>query len=215
MKKMPFIFAAIVAAVFACSRLQVQQATAATYTDCYCARSCDSLCSYIPRTLKLGPPVFQAGYQATLDSAHQPPFDMFSWQSFVALNWPAGPGGQALPGPIGKDPQAQRVWESYSDVTSIFGDTSGLPVCVQEAMRSGKRVLSATSKGQFVIDPDGAFAESKEAIAGYFLLAVASTDEAVRLAQACPILACGAQIEVRPIADVCRPMAEVKAHTHS
>ena len=36
---------------------------------------------------------------------------------------------------------------------------------------------------------DGAFAESKEAIAGYFLLAVDSTDEAVRLAQACPILA--------------------------
>lgn len=160
MKKQLFIAAAIAAAVLACSRLQVQQATPATYTECYCASNCDSLCSYIPRTLKLGPPVFQAGYQATLDSAHQPPFDMFSWQSFVALNWPAGPDGKPLPGPIGKDPHAQRVWESYSDVTSIFGDTSGLPVCVQEAMRSGKRVLSATSKGQFVIDPDGNFAES-------------------------------------------------------
>lgn len=58
---------------------------------------------------------------------------------------------------------------------------------------------------------DGVFAESKEAIAGYFRLAVPSLEEAVRLAQACPILAHGAQIEVRPIADLCRPMAEVKA----
>ena len=37
-----------------------------------------------------------------------------------------------------------------------------------------------------------------------------SLDFAVRLAQACPILDYGAQIEVRPIADLCRPMAEVK-----
>ena len=161
MKKQLFIFAAIVAVVFACSRLQVP-APNGSYTPCYCASNCsnDSLCPYIPRTLDLGPPLFPAGYQATLDSAHQPPFDLFSWQSFVALNWPAGPDGQPLPGPIGKDAQAQRVWESYTDVTSIFGDTSGLPACVQEAMRSGKRVLSATSKGQFVIDPDGGFSES-------------------------------------------------------
>jgi hypothetical protein len=59
---------------------------------------------------------------------------------------------------------------------------------------------------------DGVFAESKEAIAGYFRLGVGSMDEAVQLAQACPILAHGAQIEVRPIADLCRPMAEVQAH---
>ena len=77
----------------------------------------------------------------------------------------------------------------------------------QPLMEDGK--LIAGAKGASVTD--GAFAESKEAIAGYFLLAVASTDEAVRLAQACPILAYGAQIEVRPVADVCRPMAEVKA----
>lgn len=70
------------------------------------------------------------------------------------------------------------------------------------------RIVSG-EKGAIVTD--GVFAESKEAIAGYFLLAVSSTEEAVKLAQACPILAYGAQIEVRPIADLCRPMAEVKA----
>jgi hypothetical protein len=76
----------------------------------------------------------------------------------------------------------------------------------QPLMEEGKLVSGPQS-----LVTDGVFAESKEAIAGYFLLAVASTDEAVRLAQACPILAHGAQIEVRPIADLCRPMAEVKA----
>lgn len=77
----------------------------------------------------------------------------------------------------------------------------------QPLMEEGK--LVAGVKGGTVTD--GAFAESKEAIAGYFLLAVADLDAAVRLAQACPILAYGAQIEVRPVADLCRPMAEVKA----
>ncbi len=77
----------------------------------------------------------------------------------------------------------------------------------QPLMEEGKLV---TGRSGGVVT-DGAFAESKEAIAGYFLLAVDSTAEAVRLAQACPILAYGAQIEVRPIADVCRPMADVNA----
>lgn len=77
----------------------------------------------------------------------------------------------------------------------------------QPLMEEGKLVSGA--KGASVTD--GAFAEAKEAIAGYFLLAVPDIDEAVRLAQACPILAYGAQIEVRPIADLCRAMAEVNA----
>ena len=77
----------------------------------------------------------------------------------------------------------------------------------QPLMEEGKLVSGA--KGNAVTD--GVFAESKEAIAGYFRLEVASMDEAVRIAQECPILQYGAQIEVRPIADLCRPMAEVKA----
>lgn len=81
----------------------------------------------------------------------------------------------------------------------------------QPLVEEGKVITGA--KGATVTD--GAFAESKEAIAGYFLLGVASTEEAVRLAQACPILAHGAQIEVRPIADLCRPMAQVNAMTEA
>ena len=83
----------------------------------------------------------------------------------------------------------------------------GLNRGAQPLVEDGKLVAGA--KGATVTD--GVFAESKEAIAGYFRLGVASTDEAVRLARACPILAYGARIEVRPVADLCRPMAEAKA----
>jgi hypothetical protein len=102
--------------------------------------------------------------------------------------------------------ELQRVMtDFYSWVDGLT--QKGVLRGAQPLMEEGKLLTGA--KGAHV--RDGAFAESKEAIAGYFLLAVASTDEAVRLAQTCPVLACGAEIEVRPVADVCRPMAEVKA----
>lgn len=50
---------------------------------------------------------------------------------------------------------------------------------------------------------DGPFAESKEAIGGYFLLQVGSMDEAVAIAQQCPGLAYGTKVEVRPVLDRC------------
>jgi hypothetical protein len=50
---------------------------------------------------------------------------------------------------------------------------------------------------------DGPFAESKEAIGGYFYLQVADEDEAVEIARQCPGLEYGAVVEVRPVADEC------------
>jgi hypothetical protein len=99
-------------------------------------------------------------------------------------------------------------------MTDFYAWVDGL---TQRGVHRGAQPL--VEAGKIVTGPrgasvtDGVFAESKEAIAGYFRLGVSNLDEAVRLAQACPILACGAQIEVRPIADLCRPMAELKAHT--
>ena len=46
---------------------------------------------------------------------------------------------------------------------------------------------------------DGPYAESKELIAGYFLIAAESYDEACRLAESCPHLAYGGRIELREI----------------
>jgi hypothetical protein len=53
---------------------------------------------------------------------------------------------------------------------------------------------------------DGPFAESKEAIGGYFLLQVADRDEAVAIARECPVLEYGSTVEVRPVAEKCPTM---------
>ena len=58
---------------------------------------------------------------------------------------------------------------------------------------------------------DGPFAESKEAIGGYFLLQAKSLDEAVAIAKECPGLAYGAVVEVRPVAEECPVGAEARA----
>lgn len=68
--------------------------------------------------------------------------------------------------------------------------------------REGKIVFGKNGR----VVADGPFAESKEAIGGYFLLKVDSLDEAVAIAQECPGLPHGAKVEVRPVMDQC-PLA--------
>lgn len=58
-------------------------------------------------------------------------------------------------------------------------------------------------KGQTVAD--GPFAESKEAIGGYFLLRVDDLEEAVEIAKQCPALEYGLNVEVRSVATECPP----------
>ena len=64
--------------------------------------------------------------------------------------------------------------------------------------------------GKSRVVSDGPFAESKEAIGGYFLLDVATLDEAVAIAQECPGLPYGIRVEVRPVAAECPMASELK-----
>ena len=57
---------------------------------------------------------------------------------------------------------------------------------------------------------DGPFAESKEAVGGYFLITAASLDDAVGIARQCPMLEFGVDLEVRPIATECPTMERVR-----
>ncbi len=59
---------------------------------------------------------------------------------------------------------------------------------------------------------DGPFAESKEAIGGYFLLRVDTMEEAVAIAKECPGLPHGAKVEVRHIVDQCPTTGEPVPH---
>lgn len=53
---------------------------------------------------------------------------------------------------------------------------------------------------------DGPFAESKEAVGGYFLVSLPDFDAAVELAKDHPLLEYGLTVEVRPIVDQCPAM---------
>jgi hypothetical protein len=71
--------------------------------------------------------------------------------------------------------------------------------------REGKIV-----SGKECVVSDGPFAESKEAIGGYFLLDVTSMDEALAIAKKCPGLPYGIRVEVRPVAGECPIGAEAR-----
>ena len=90
------------------------------------------------------------------------------------------------------------VW--FRGLTDDGKAVAGHPLERESKIVSGKnRIVS-----------DGPFAESKEAIGGYFLLNVATMDEAVTIAQECPGLPYGARVEVRPVAAECPVASELK-----
>ena len=94
--------------------------------------------------------------------------------------------------------QIQKVvsdWHAWFDRLKQEGRCSGgHPLQSQGKMVSGKGGRNVA---------DGPFAESKEAIGGYFYLHVADEDEAVAIARQCPGLEYGSVVEVRPVADMC------------
>ena len=90
--------------------------------------------------------------------------------------------------------KAQEItdrWIAWFDRLTEQGKAkAGQPLATEGKVVSGK-------KGQTVAD--GPFAESKEAIAGYFYLQVASLEEAVEIAKACPGLEYDMSVEVRAV----------------
>jgi hypothetical protein len=97
--------------------------------------------------------------------------------------------------------QTQQVAEQW---LAWFNRLSqeGIAVAGNPLEREGKVV---SGKNASVVD--GPYAESKEAIGGYFLLNVNSMEEAVAAAKQCPGLPYGAVVEVRPVAAEC-PLCE-------
>ena len=93
--------------------------------------------------------------------------------------------------------QIQKVvadWMAWFERLKAEGKcVGGHPLEDQGKVVSGKQRAVA----------DGPFAESKEAIGGYFYLTVADENEALEIAKQCPGLEFGAAVEVRPVADTC------------
>ena len=123
-------------------------------TDTLCADPAkwNQLCNTIPHEVKVDLPL---GYDG-LSAAVQPHFDNFSWQSFVALNWPASPPQQPVQLPIGAP--GPRVWETYEDASRVFWGAVG-GTCGASGGQGGK-VLFQFAKNGHVVDPDGSFDEA-------------------------------------------------------
>lgn len=88
--------------------------------------------------------------------AFQPDFDVYSWNTFIALNWPVGPDGKADPRQqIGAKGDNDTVWEHYRDVRDVFlpngkkpswnGSPQEPPVPVK-GFKKGMAVLSQVGK---------------------------------------------------------------------
>ena len=70
---------------------------------------------------------------------------------------------------------------------------AGEPVDEEGKLLSGHNAETVT---------DGPFAESKEAIGGYFIISAQDLGAAVEISKGCPIFANGGMVEVRPIQEI-------------
>lgn len=95
----------------------------------------------------------------------------------------------------------QEIQEAMSRTAAWFDRLSREGKCLggQPLEREG-RIISAHSSGRAA---DGPFVESKESVGGYLLLNVSSLDEAIAVAQDCPMIPYGLTVEVRPVAPEC------------
>jgi hypothetical protein len=98
---------------------------------------------------------FGSSTSLTTDQVQQG-FDIFSWASFVALNWPSNPDGTPMDGPITSNPTAPRVWEAYIEASGVFkpdgampdtwGGTNTFLASLVPDHKQGQKVLFASSK---------------------------------------------------------------------
>jgi hypothetical protein len=93
------------------------------------------------------------------------------------------------------DADKQRVWADYAAVRETPGVSSGEGLAPPETATTVRVEDGAT------IATDGPFAETKEALGGYFLFEADDLDAAIELAARVPAARYGGAVEVRPIMD--------------
>jgi hypothetical protein len=100
---------------------------------------------------------FDVTFGADLEKEHkQQAFDLFSWASFIALNWPAGGSGEPIGKSLGDEPNAARVWETFISAPQVFkkhgaapdpwGTESSVDKALNPELRKGQRLLVSPTK---------------------------------------------------------------------
>lgn len=98
--------------------------------------------------------------------------------------------------------QVAADWMAWFDRLNKAGKAiAGNPLEKESRIVSGRNGIVVS---------DGPFAEAKETVGGYFLLRVATLDEAEAVARECPGLRHGAVVEIRPVAGECPVAAEAR-----
>ena len=89
--------------------------------------------------------------------------------------------------------QTMSLWTAWFDRLTSEGKAKlGQPLTNDGKIVSGKKGFALVA---------GPFTESKEAVAGYILLRVASLDAATEIAKECPGLDFGMSVEIRSISE--------------
>lgn len=97
--------------------------------------------------------------------------------------------------------EAMAKLNSWLETGYALGYIKGAnPLAMEGKVISGAKTRSVT---------DGPFAEAKEAVGGYVLIATADFDEAMAYAGKWPLLEYDAVVEVRPIVELCPAMEAV------
>ena len=132
-------------------------ASSTTLADDVVARSfCDAppydqVCAVVPKDNT----DFDAAFiYHNLEKNAQNPFDIFSWQIFVALNWPANEAGVPIGELIGTHPNLPRVWQSYKQPGEVFGFTGEDPPCRSDTAAAIATDQILQSSGKALIDRD-------------------------------------------------------------
>jgi hypothetical protein len=107
--------------------------------------------------------------------------------------------GTADPNTANNDPEEwERTMGEYNAYTAMLQEKGAYKG--GEALEPVSTATTIRIRDGETVMTDGPFAETKEALGGFYLVEAADLDEAIKLAAACPGARYGS-IEVRPVVD--------------
>lgn len=103
----------------------------------------------------------------------------------------------------------QQVMDEYNAYTTMLRDSGAFQA--GEALQPVPTATTIRQQDGRTVTTDGPFAETKEALGGFYIVEAKDLDEALALGAACPGIRYGAAIEVRPVVDFPADYAEAGA----
>ena len=93
----------------------------------------------------------------------------------------------------------QQVMDEYNAYTRMLRERGAFQA--GEALQPVQTATTVRQQDGRTTTTDGPFAETKEALGGFYIVEARDLDEALELGAACPGVKYGAAIEVRPVLD--------------